>query len=81
MSCVSFSTSVGTPVDYQQLNSGLEYYLITFLANHYNYTYDVINGHYNFGTVVNGSIDGICGMANRSVSVSNQVFIDYLTII
>ena len=68
ISCVSFSTSVPSPTDFSQLNSGYEYYLIKFLANHFNYTYDVIDAHFGFGTVVNGTIDGICGMVNRSVS-------------
>ena len=68
MSCVSFSTTLKNPVDFKQLNSGYEYYLIKFLANHYNYTHDVINGQFQFGNAINGSIDGICGMINRSVS-------------
>ena len=66
--CRSFSAIVENPTDFNQLNSGLDYYLIQFLASHYNYTQDVINGHFKFGTVVNGTLDGICGMVNRSVS-------------
>ena len=66
--CVSFSTNTEKPTNFNQLNSGWDVYLIHFLASHFNYTYEVISGQFKFGTVVNGTIDGICGMVNRSVS-------------
>ena len=66
--CEAFSTNIENPVDFSQLNTGIDYYMIKFLANHFNYTYEVIHGHFKYGTVANGTIDGICGMANRSVS-------------
>jgi len=70
MDCISFSTNEDNPSDFNKLNSGRDYYLVKFLANHYNYTYEVVNGHFQYGNVVNGSIDGVCGMAHRSVSSS-----------
>ena len=69
--CVSFSTNVEKPT-FNQLNSGFDYYLIQYLAYHFNYTFDIIHGQFKFGTVVNGTIDGICGMVNRSVSETNS---------
>ena len=66
--CVSLLTSVQKPTDFNQLNSGFDYYLIEFLANHFNYTYVAIDGHFKFGTVVNGTIGAICRIINRSVS-------------
>ena len=65
--CSSFSTTVKNTVNYNQLNSGLDFYVNQFLASHYNYTYDIIDGHFQYGKLVNGSMDGILGMVNRSV--------------
>ena len=65
--CVATSSTTSTPTDYNQLTSGTDFYLIQFLASHYNFTYDVIHGNFKFGTILNGTIDGVCGMVNRTV--------------
>lgn len=67
MPCILSGTNV-VEGRYDTVNSGVDYYMLQFMRNYFNFTYDVIDGHLEFGTKLdNGSFSGVVGMTNRSV--------------
>ena len=53
-------------LNFSTIRSGVDYFLVQFLAHRFNFTYSIIDGNMTFGSKQpNGSMDGIVGFAQR----------------
>ena len=53
-------------LDFSTIRSGVDFYLVQFLAHRFNFTYSIIDGNMTFGSKQpNGSMDGVVGFAER----------------
>ena len=61
-----FSTSNPDPKNFEELNGGVDYFLLNFFTQNLNFTYDIIDTHHNFFSLINGTVGGIIGLVNSS---------------
>ena len=65
--CVSIAENYHGQPSFDHLTSGIDFYIIVYLARHFNFTFKPIHANFKTCSLVNGSIDGICALVNQSV--------------